>query len=110
MQNRITTAFAVFITTAGLGLGLGGCSAHVNRTVSVGKFETVIADALEKSVGQRPVVKCGDDSIDVVDGEEVHCDIGAEGDDTVYDSVTTISTDGGGDYSVHVEVDHSPKS
>lgn len=110
MRNRITTAVAVFVTAAGLGLGLVGCSVQANRTVSAGAFETVVADALEESVGQRPVVDCGDDSIDVIDGQEVHCDIGAEGDDTVYDSLTTISTEGGGDYSVAVEVDQSPKS
>jgi hypothetical protein len=91
-------------------VGLAGCTAEVTPTVSADKFATTVADALEESVGQRPVVDCGDEAIDVVDGDEVHCDVGAAGDDTVYDSVTTISTDGGGDYSVAVEVDQTPKS
>ena len=39
----------------------------------------------------------------------MHCDVGAAGDDTGYDSVSTISTDGGTDYSVAVEVDQTPK-
>jgi hypothetical protein len=108
-MNRITTATAVFVTAAMLTLGLVGCTAEVTPTVSADTFATVVADALEESVGQRPVVDCGDEAIDVVDGDEVHCDIGAAGDDTVYDSVSTISTDGGTDYSVAVEVDQAPK-
>jgi hypothetical protein len=109
-MNRIMTAPAAFITGATLIVGLAGCTAEVTPTVSADKFATTVADALEESVGQRPVVDCGDEAIDLVDGDEVHCDVGAAGDDTVYDSVTTISTDGGGDYSVAVEVDQTPKS
>jgi len=109
MQDRIRTATTVLVATAVLGLGLAGCSAQANRTVSADKFATTVADALEESVGQRPDVDCGDDAIDLVDGDEVHCDVGAIGDETVYDSVSTISTDGGDDYSVAVEVDQEPK-
>lgn len=77
--------------------------------MSADAFATVVADALEESVGQRPVVDCCHEAIGLVDGDEVHCDIGAAGDDTVYDSVSTISTGGGGDYSVAVEVDETPE-
>ncbi|WP_156357266.1 MULTISPECIES: hypothetical protein [unclassified Frigoribacterium] len=109
-MSRITTATAVFITAAAMVVGVAGCSAEATPTVSADAFATVVADALEESVGQRPVVDCGDEAIGVVDGDEVHCDIGAAGDDTVYDSVSTISADGGGDYSVAVEVDQTPRS
>jgi len=44
-----------------------------------------------------------------VDRSEVHCDVNTPGYDVVYDSVSVISTDGGDDYSVAVEVDSEPK-
>jgi hypothetical protein len=109
MQHRIRTVTTALVTTAVLGLGLAGCTVQANRTVSADRFATTVADALEESVGQRPDVDCGDDAIDVVDGEEVHCDISEMGADTIYDSVTTISTENGEDYRVAVEVDQEPK-
>jgi hypothetical protein len=97
------------LTTAVLAVGLAGCTVQANRTVSASAFATTVADGLEESVGQRPDVDCGDDAIDVVDGEEVHCDVSTPGSDVLYDSVVTVSTDGGDDYSVAVEVDEEPK-
>jgi len=100
----ISIGAAVLVT-----VGLAGCSVQANRTVSADAFATTVADALEETVGQRPDVDCGDDAIDVVDGDEVHCDVSTPGYDVVYDSAVTISTDGGDDYSVAVEVDEEPK-
>lgn len=39
----------------------------------------------------------------------MHCDVRTPGSDVVYDSVSVISTDGGDDYGVAVEVDSEPK-
>ncbi|MBP1302021.1 MULTISPECIES: hypothetical protein [unclassified Curtobacterium] len=91
---------------------LSGCtvSASANRTVSPSGFEDVVADALEREVGQRPLVDCGTDPIDLVEGDTVHCEIGAEGDTTVYDSVVEVRDVDGTDYAVHVQVDEQPKS
>ena len=91
---------------------LTGCtaSATANRTVSPSGFESVVADALEREVGQRPLVDCGADPIDLVEGNTVHCDIGAEGDTTVYDSAVEVRDVDGTDYSVRVQVDEQPRS
>ena len=92
-----------------LGGALAGCSAQANRTVSADAFATTVVDALEQEVGSRPDVDCGDDAIDVVDGEEVSCDVSTPGSDVVYDSTSVVSTDGGDDYSVSVTVDSEPE-
>jgi hypothetical protein len=47
--------------------------------------------------------------VDLVEGNRVHCEIGAEGDSTVYDSAVEVRDVDGTDYSVHVEVDEQPK-
>ncbi|MDM7889302.1 DUF4333 domain-containing protein [Curtobacterium sp. RHCJP20] len=91
---------------------LAGCtvSTSANRTVSPPGFERAVADALEREVGQRPLVDCGEDPIDLVEGNTVHCEIGADGDTTVYDSTVEVGDVEGTDYSVHVQVDEQPKS
>ena len=101
----ISIGAAVLVT-----VGLAGCSVQANRTVSADAFATTVADALEETVGQRPDVDCGDDAIDVVDGEEVHCDVNTPGYDVVYDSVSVVNTDDGENYTVSVTVDSEPKS
>ena len=100
------------VTGTALVAVLTGCtvSASANRTVSPPGFERAVADALEREVGQRPLVDCGTDPIDLVEGNTVHCEIGAEGDTTVYDSTVEVGDVDGTDYSVHVQVDEQPKS
>ena len=108
---RASIAASSLLTAVVLTGALAGCtaSASANRTVSADKFATSVADALEEQVGTRPDVDCGDDAVSVVDQAEVHCDVRTPGSDVVYDSVSVISTDGGDDYGVAVEVDSEPK-
>ncbi|MBP1240051.1 hypothetical protein ABID92_002864 [Frigoribacterium sp. PvP120] len=109
---RASIAASSLLTAVVLTGALAGCtaSASANRTVSADKFATSVADALEEQVGTRPDVDCGDDAIDVVDGEEVHCDVNTPGYDVVYDSVSVVNTDDGENYTVSVTVDSEPKS
>jgi len=111
MSQRTRNAGTAGVLLAAVVLALTGCSASatVHRTVSPAKFESVVADALETSVGQRPQVDCGDDAIDLQDGNTVHCDIGAAGDPTVYDSTVEVRDVSGAEYSVHVDVADEPK-
>lgn len=92
-------------------IGLTGCSVHasVNHTTTPAGLERVVADSLEKSVGQRPEVDCGDDTIDLRDGNVVHCDVNTKGYDTKYDATVTISDVDGSKYSVDVSVSDTPK-
>ncbi|WP_420370317.1 DUF4333 domain-containing protein [Curtobacterium sp. L1-20] len=94
------------------GLGLTGCSVHasVNHTTTPAGLERVVADSLEKSVGQRPEVDCGDDAIDLEDGNVVHCDVNTKGYDVEYDATVKISDVDGAKYSVDVSVADTPKS
>jgi len=109
---RASIAASSLLTAVVLTGALAGCtaSASANRTVSADKFATSVADALEEQVGTRPDVDCGDNAIDVVDGEEVHCDVNTPGYDVVYDSVSVVNTDDGENYTVSVTVDSEPKS
>jgi hypothetical protein len=107
---RASIAASSLLTVVVLTGALAGCTASANRTVSSSKFATSVADALEEQVGTRPDVDCGDDAIDVVDGEEVHCDVNTPGYDVVYDSVSVVNTDDGENYTVSVTVDSEPKS
>ncbi|ROS50335.1 DUF4333 domain-containing protein [Frigoribacterium sp. PhB24] len=106
---RASTVLSALISASVLTVGLAGCSASVNTTVSADKFATTVADALEEEVGTRPDVDCGDEAVAVVDEAEVHCDVNTPGYDVVYDSTSVISTDDGKDYSVAVTVDSEPK-
>lgn len=109
-RSRRTLATGLIGIT--LALAGTGCSfsTSVHSTVSPAKFESVVSDALEKRVGQRPQVDCGDDAIDLRDGNTVHCDIGASGDATKYDATVEVRDVSGSKYSVHVEVADQPKN
>lgn len=80
-----------------------------SRTVTPDAFERVVVGALADVSDGTPEVDCGADDIAIEDGAEVHCDVHTAGHDVVYDSVSTISTDGGDDYHVDVEVADQPK-
>ncbi|KQR44312.1 MULTISPECIES: DUF4333 domain-containing protein [Frigoribacterium] len=112
-MSTVRTVTSTALVAAALALGVVGCSASasVSPTVSADAFATAVADALEQEVGTRPDVDCGDEAVPVVDGDEVHCDVNTPGYDVLYDSVSTISTEGqdDGEYTVSVVVDDEPK-
>ncbi len=96
-------------TVAALVVVLSGCAVSANRTTSPEGLARVVADSLEKSVGQRPEVDCGDDSIDLQDGNVVHCDVNTAGFDTKYDATVEIGDVDGSKYSVDVQVADTPE-
>lgn len=115
-HQRAITALATLTATIALAVTLSGCtvststsaSASASRTVTPDAFERVVVDALADVSDATPEVDCGADDIAIEDGAEVHCDVNTAGYDVVYDSVSTISTDGGDDYHVDVEVADQP--
>ena len=109
-HQRAITAFTTLIATIALAVTLSGCTASssASRTVTPDAFERVVVDALADVSDATPEVDCGADDIAIEDGAEVHCDVNTAGYDVVYDSVSTISTDGD-DYHVDVEVADQPK-
>jgi hypothetical protein len=112
-HQRAITAIATLTATIALAVTLSGCtvsaSSSGSRTVTPDAFERVVVDALADVSDATPEVDCGEDDIAIEDGAEVHCDVNTAGYDVVYDSVSTISTDGGDDYHVDVEVADQPK-
>ncbi|WP_412169776.1 hypothetical protein ACLUS2_003325 [Curtobacterium flaccumfaciens pv. flaccumfaciens] len=110
-HQRAITALATLTATIALAVTLSGCtvSTSSSRTVTPDAFERVVVDALADVSDATPEVDCGADDIAIEDGAEVHCDVNTAGYDVVYDSVSTISTDGGDDYHVDVEVAAQPK-
>ncbi|PZF57341.1 hypothetical protein DEJ23_07595 [Curtobacterium sp. MCSS17_008] len=112
MVGRTGRLLAAGVTAVASAAALAGCtvSASAERTVSPPRFEASVADALEQEVGQRPEVDCGTDDVELVEGNTVHCDIGAEGDTTVYDSTVEVRDVDGSRYSVRVEVAEQPKT
>ncbi|WXF92650.1 hypothetical protein WDV91_08725 [Curtobacterium flaccumfaciens pv. flaccumfaciens] len=110
-HQRAITALATLTATIALAVTLSGCtvSTSSSRTVTPDAFERVVVDALADVSDATPEVDCGADDIAIEDGAEVHCDVNTAGYDVVYDSVSTISTDGGEDYHVDVEVADQPE-
>ena len=111
-HQRGITALATLTATIALAVTLSGCTVSTSsssRTVTPDAFERVVVDALADVSDATPEVDCGADDIAIEDGAEVHCDVNTAGYDVVYDSVSTISTDGGDDYHVDVEVADQPK-
>ncbi|MCS6553956.1 hypothetical protein [Curtobacterium flaccumfaciens] len=106
-HQRAITALATLTATIALAVTLNGCtvSTSSSRTVTPDAFERVVVDALADVSDATPEVDCGADDIAIEDGAEVHCDVNTAGYDVVYDSVSTISTDGGDDYHVDVDVE-----
>lgn len=108
-MRKIQLAGAV-LAGAFVVLGLTGCSVKATVTVPASNVAKGAADALEKQIGQRPVIDCGSGRVDLVDGTKLHCDVGAKGDSTKYDSVVTISQVKGTDYHVDIKVDSQPEN
>ncbi|UXN24753.1 hypothetical protein N8D74_14480 [Curtobacterium flaccumfaciens] len=111
--QRAITALTTLTATIALAVTLSGCtvsaSSSMSRTVTPDAFERVVVDALADVSDATPEVDCGPDDIAIEDGAEVHCDVNTAGYDVVYDSVSTISTDGGEEYHVDVRVADQPK-
>jgi hypothetical protein len=100
--------------TAVLGIVLlSACSvsASANLTVSPGKVATEAEDALEKVVGSRPEIDCGDEQVDLVDGTVVACELT---DPTTtgsrYDTAVTLSEVDGTSFHIDVDVAEEPKA
>lgn len=88
---------------AGLAL-LSGCSVSANLTASADSVAAVAEDALEETVGMRPQIDCGNESIDLVEGNTVLCVLTDPSSGSEYDTTVTITEVSGSSYSVGVEV------
>lgn len=98
-------------TAAVLGvLVLGACSvsASANRTVGAEQIADEAEGALEEQVGQRPDIDCGDDQVDLVDGEVVDCELTDPSTGSEYDTTVTLSNVDGTNFDIDVKVADQP--
>ncbi|WP_084077468.1 DUF4333 domain-containing protein [Demequina sp. NBRC 110057] len=97
---------------ATVALALTGCTASANFTVDPDEFAADVATTLQEQVGASvaPTIDCGDESIDIVEDEQVICALSVEGDEAVYDTTATITAVDGADYSYDAEVSDTPRS
>ncbi|MGW4484229.1 DUF4333 domain-containing protein [Amycolatopsis sp. NPDC004368] len=94
----------IVVAVCGIAL-VAGCSAHVEvtRRVSQADLERGIADALEKSVGQRPDTISCPGPIDAKVGQQMRCRLVAG--TTKAGLTATINTVNGSDVRYSVKVD-----
>jgi len=111
-RNTVRTSIrsSALVLAAAAGLLLSGCTvdASANFTQSPAQVADIAAGALEEQVGTRPDLDCGDEQIDIVEGETVDCVLTDPGTGTSFGAVVTISEVDGTDYQVGVEVDSAP--
>lgn len=108
-----TRARGVAATAAVLGIvTLSACSvsASANLTVTPGKVATEAEEALEKVVGSRPEVDCGDEQVDLVDGTVVACELTDPTTGSRYDTAVTLSEVDGTSFHIDVDVAEEPKA
>jgi hypothetical protein len=86
----------------------GGCSFSANFTVAADKLAEEVSSILERN-GVTPDIDCGDESIDLKDGNVVHCDLTVGDDPTTYDVTVTISDVSGTEYHIDARVADTPK-
>jgi hypothetical protein len=73
-------------------------------TVPADTLADKAAEAIGKEVGQEAQADCGDEPINVVEGNVIHCKLGPASDPSVvYDATVTLSDVDGTDFHLDVE-------
>ncbi len=109
MKRTLRSTSASAAAVIGI-LVLGACSvtASANRTVGAEQIADQAEGALEEQIGQRPEIDCGDDQVDLVDGEVVDCELTDPASGDEYDTTVTLSDVDGTEYHIDVQVADQP--
>ena len=109
MKRTLRSTSASAAAVIGI-LVLGACSvtASANRTVGAEQIADQAEGALEEQIGQRPEIDCGDDQVDLVDGEVVDCELTDPASGDEYDTTVTLSDVDGTEYHIDVQVAEQP--
>ncbi len=98
---------------AGLALAavLSGCTASANFTVNPQAFATEVANTLQQEVSadEPPTIDCGEESIDIVEGETVMCELTVPDSTGIWDTTVIITDVSGTEYSFDVQVAETPR-
>lgn len=105
------TALIPSLLAAGALVLTAGCTASANYTVSPESLAEQVAQNLQELVGTDapPTIDCGDESIDIVEGEVVTCDLTEDGSSDVYPVTVTITGVDGTDYTINFQVADEPR-
>ena len=94
----IVTAILASASTA----VLAGCMAGGPLTVPAALVASQAEDIMEDTVGARPVIDCGDDRIDLINGTDVDCVLTDPATGIRYSADITISEVDGDNYKLNV--------
>jgi hypothetical protein len=107
-MRRTTVRSIVLMPAAGLcALALAACSVNANLTVPASKIAQDAEGALAE-IGESDV-DCGEEKVDLVNGEIVECELTDPASGTVYDTTVTLSDVDGTNYHVDVKVAETPQ-
>lgn len=107
-MRRTTVRSIVLVPAAGLcALALAACSFNANLTVPASKIAEDAEGALAE-IGEADV-DCGEENVDLVDGEVVECELTDPASGNVYDTTVTLSDVDGTKYHVDVKVAEAPQ-
>ena len=107
-MRRSTTRTAVLAPVVALcALALAACSVNANLTVPASKIAQDAEGALAE-IGEADV-DCGEENVDLVDGEVVECELTDPASGNVYDTTVTLSDVKRTQYHVHVKVAETPQ-
>ncbi|MCO7273696.1 MULTISPECIES: hypothetical protein [Cellulosimicrobium] len=107
-MRRTTTRTAVLAPVVALcTVALAACSVSANLTVPASKIAQDAEGALAE-IGEADV-DCGEENVDLVDGEVVECELTDPASGEVYDTTVTLSDVDGTKYHVDVKVADAPQ-
>ena len=110
MRSRNLT---LAVAGAAIALALSGCTFSLTPQipqVDASDVATAVADQLEKQVGSRPDVNCGNDKVSLEVGTKLTCVLTDPGSGLEYDTVVTFTEVNGTDYKFDFKVADSPNN
>ena len=108
--RSFTSVLSAGVAAAALALSLSACTISASLTAAPEKVATAASDALQQSVGVRPEMNCGADSIELKEGHSVVCELTDPNTGTKFDTMVTLVDVQGQSFSVDVEVGTTPKN
>lgn len=109
MPSSIRSAAPAVILLAAF--ALAGCTFSAGPTISPETVADLAATTLEREVGQRPEMDCGDKQIAFAAGTEVVCLLTDPSTGTQYDATVTLeSVEGTDELGTSVKVADTPRN
>lgn len=105
LKNRTAPLIALVLATTAL---LSACSGGPVLTAEAEDIATTAENALEQSVGSRPEIDCGTETIELKKGLVIDCVLTDPATGEQFESPVTIDKIEGTEYSISVQVADEP--